>query len=261
MARGDGLRVRLAPIPGVTPSRALASRVYFPALTGDFEFTETAQHTDYRTISGGEFSVPGGGDESARDLRRLDFEVVAPQGRGVYAWLVDGTADFGDVHRALFDVLRSKQPVDFLASLSLTGQSELACDVTIRSVSRVLRHAQSGLRYFSVSVVEWRDASLRRRSTKAPPKGAFAPELPTKHKLAASDTADSLSRRYYGTPDLSVAIIAANGLGKWGRFTPIVDSAKYKVGSKITIPSPEGFISPTGGSPIVITTTGGVVTP
>lgn len=261
MARGDGLRVRLAPIPGVTPSTALPDKMYFPAITGDFEFSETAQHTDYHTIAGGEFSVPAGGGAAARDLRRVDVEVIAPRNRGEYAWLVDGTADFEEVHRKVFDVLRSKQPVDFLASIDLTGRSELACDVTIRSASRILRHAQLGVRYFSISFVEWRDTSLRRRSTKAAPKSAFAPQLPTKHTLVAADTPDSLARRYYGDTFLSGAIIAANGLGRWGRSTPIVQSAKYKAGQKITIPSPEGYVIGADGSPIRITTTGGVVTP
>lgn len=260
MARGDGLRVRLASIEGVTPTTVLVDKLYFPAVTGDFEFTETAQHNDYRTISGGEFSQPAGGDKTARDLRRFDLEVFAPRLRGQFPFLVDSTADYEDVHRQLFDIMRSKRAVDFLASLDLTGRSELACDVTIRSVTRSMRHAQLDTRYFTVSFTEWRDTALRRRSTKAPPQAAFAPQLPTKVKLLSTDTADSLARKYYGAPELAAVIIAANGLGKWGRTTPIAESAKFKVGQLITIPSPADYVVGSTG-PITITTTGGVVTP
>lgn len=260
MARGDGLRVRLAPISGVTPRAALADKVYFPAVTGDFEFTETASHTDYRTVSGGEFSAPAGGPPTSRDLRRFDLTVIAPRAVGMDPWLVDYTATFDQVHRALFDVLRGRQPVDFLASIDLTGQSELACDVTIRSVSRKLTHAQGGYRYFSVSFAEWRDTSLRRRSTTAAPE-TLAAVLPTKHKLVAADTAESLARRYYGHAELSVIILSANNIPKWGRSTALVKSAKLKVGQSITIPSAEGWVIAAGGKPITITTSAGVTTP
>lgn len=253
MARGEGLRVRLAPIEGVTPKAALSTKLYFPAVTGDFEFSEAAAHTDYRTVAAGEFSMPSGGSK-ARDLRRFSIEVIAPLVAGTESWAVDGTANFDEVHRALFDVLRSRQPVDFLSSIDLTGRSELACDVTLRSVSRVLRHAQNGYRYFSVDIAEWRDTSLRRRSTHAAPRGLFAPELPYPHTLTATDTASSLASTYYGDAALATIILSAAGIPRWGRTTPLVKSAKLKVGQKLTIPHAGNYLVSTTGKPITLTT-------
>lgn len=259
MARGDGLRVRLQPIEGVTPRDALARTFYFPAALGDFEFSETASHVDYRTVSGGEFSMAAAGPSTARDLRKLNLEVIAPDVLGRDPWLVDYTETFESVHRTVFDVMRWKQPVDFLASIDLTGRAELAMDVTIRSVSRILKHAQGGYRYFSVELSEWRDTSLRRRGAdKVAP--TLTAQLPTTHKLASGDTAESLARQYYGHPELSVIILSENGIPKFGRSTRLVTSAKLKVGSTVRIPHPGNYVLPLG-KPLTITTTVSVSTP
>ena len=101
-----------------------------------------------------------------------------------------------------------------------TGRAELACDVTLRSVSRVLRHAQNGYRYFSVDVVEWRDTSLRRRSTRAAPKGLFAPELPYPHKLTATDTA-ALSAAITSSSSNSRVMACASSWQKVARLSKL----------------------------------------
>jgi hypothetical protein len=62
--------------------------------------------------------------------------------------------------------------------------------------------------------------------------------LPTKHKLAANDTGNSLSRHYYGSHGGALTILSSNGLKKWPPSTKIVESKRYHAGDTIVIPKP-----------------------
>lgn len=229
----EGLRVTLKRVQGLTPRNVLRQPLVFPAVLGDFEWEEEATHSDYETLSAGEFSAPGPGGRDARRLRQIELEVLAPETAGGYGWLIDDRADFARVHRELMAVLRSRRPVHLRAALRARGPAEFSEPVTIRRVSRILRHAQLGHRYFTVACTEWRDTSVTRRTSD--PDDA---KLPVRIELGASDTAEKLSERFYGRPTGALTILFANGLRRWGKATPIVQSKRFKVGDRFTIPKP-----------------------
>lgn len=224
----DGLRVRLRPLAGVTPQSALVGDFFFAAVIGDFEFEESAAHVDYDTVGAGSFSSPSPGGTGARELRSVTVSVIASN--GAEPWLVDQGTSIADTHDTLSRLLHAKRPVMFTAWLE--GDSpELRMRATIRRVSRVLRHAQLGVRYFDVDFTEWRDNSIGDRQ-------ADPPGLPTKHRLAAADTGRSLSKHYYGHYTGALTILYANGLRRWGPETAIAQSSKFDVGDRVTIPKP-----------------------
>lgn len=224
----DGIRVRLRPLKGLTSPDVLVGDFVFAALTGDFEFEETATHVDYSTIDSGSFSLPSPGGSKAREFRTVSFEVIGSDGGENF--LVNPDASIGDTHGVLTRVMRSRDPVMLRAWLE-GNSAELRMRVTIRRVSRILRHAQLGIRYFDVDISEWRDNSVG-------PAERHRPGLPTKHKLTATDTGRSLSKRYYGHYTGALGILYANGLRRWGPETAIVKSSKFKVGDRVTIPKP-----------------------
>ncbi len=80
------------------------------------------------------------------------------------------------------------------------------------------------------------DPGLRRRSADAGKAGAN--RLPAKHKLDGNDTANTLSKHYYGSAGGALTILWGNGLKKWRPRTKIVKSKRYKIGDTILIPKP-----------------------
>jgi hypothetical protein len=227
--RGEGLRVRLRPVSDVTPREVLAAPFYFPAVLGDFQWEESASHEEYQTVSAGEFSAAAPGTSKARLLRPLSLEVFASA--QPLPFLVDGSADFMEVRKLLIAILRSRKPVNLMASMRLDETPEVHMHVTVRRVSATLRHAQANVRYFDVELMEWRDNAVGTRQASKP-----ASANARKHALKAKDTAESLSRTYYRTYAGAEGILRANGIAKWGKRTPIVDHARFKVDDQIVIP-------------------------
>jgi hypothetical protein len=197
--RGEGLRVRLRRIPGETPKNVLRSALILPAVMRGFSWTEEAQHAEYDTVRAGQFSQPAMGPATARQLRTVD-DVETLTVEWDAPWLVEQGLDPDDVYRDLFAVLRSRRAVELLVTPKFTERSVLRMNVTIR-----------------------RGAG---RST----------TLPTTHKLTADDTLHSLAQHYYHSALAAVDIARANGIGKWGRKTPLVKMHRFKVGSKVKIP-------------------------
>lgn len=228
MARGEGLRVRIASIPGETPKTVLRAPLYFPVLLNGFGWTETFSHTEYDTVRGGEFSQPAMGPATARKLRDTDdMETLTMSWEP--SWLVEAGVEPDDVYDVLFGVGRSRKPVELLVAPKLGERPLLRMPITIRSIAIQMRKGEPDTLYYVVRAKEWRNASAER-------KGAGAPNLPTTHKLTASDSLHSLSTLYYKTATEWKAIAAANAIRGIGQSTKLVTMKRFKVGSKIKIP-------------------------
>jgi hypothetical protein len=227
-----GVRVRLSRIPGHTSRSTLSERIYLPALLNEFALDEDGAHIDYDTIDAGEFSVPQFGEgRSKRKLRSSDLEALtlywpAP-------WLHPSQQDPDEIEAALYRILRSREPVEILVRLHQIGWDDtlVRMKATFRNVRLVVKPGEADAKYWQIPIKEWRARGVDRRG--ASDRGV---KLPTSHRLDGNDTLESLSKRYYGSKEGWRAIAAANGLKKWGRATPLVDSKRYKVGSKVKIP-------------------------
>lgn len=234
LVRGDTLRVRFSRLPGETPKTMLRAPFGLPVILNDFGYEEDAEHAEYRTIRFGEFSQPVGGvGFHGRSLRRLDLETLALDWDA--PWLAHAGYSLEDVQSTLTAILRSKRAFRFGARLySGTGPFELQMNATLRSVRPTRKPGERDTRYYTLSLAEWRDPSVRRRG-----ENPAQTKLPTKHKLTATDTFNSLSKRYYGSYKGADFIRRRNGVGSFGDSTPIVKTRKFKVGDKIIIPSAE----------------------
>lgn len=237
---GEGVVVRLAPIKGVTPASALSSRLWFPAIIGDWDLAETALHNEYDTLSGGHFSQPAMGPASARQLRTTSLNTLTVDFDP--PWFVAFGQDPYAIRERIGEVLRARKPVHLLMYVTPTRgrRPELDAHVTLRQVTRTLRQGEPDTRYLAVDISEWRDPSVGRRGSSpnrhSRKKGV---ELPTTHALSATDSLESLARDFYGSYSHWRRIRDANGISKrFGQKTPIVSlPGKWKVGTKIKIPS------------------------
>lgn len=228
-----GVRIRFSPIRGRTPHAVLAQALYVPALLGEFKLDEEAGHTDYETIADGEFSVPrGGAERDNRMLRVSDLEMLTLYWPA--RWLHPSQQNPDWVERKLYMIHRSRRPVEMLVRLHQLGWDDviLRAAVTFRSLSQIIKKGEADTKYWTLAVKEWRPTGEVRREHVGP--GGKA--LPTTHRIAAGDTLERLSKRYYGSFAGWRAIAQENGLTKWGQKTPLVQHKRFKVGSKIKIP-------------------------
>lgn len=228
--RPEGLRVRLSRVRGLTAKGLLTKPLYLPVVMGPFTVSEEAAHREYETHSAGQFSVPAQGPATARMLRDLgDLETMALDWQA--PWLIEWR-DPQEVKRELNGILRSRTPVELLAILRLGGgPEEVRMLVTLRRNQVELRPGEADTRYWTVSVKEYRRTEAERRTA-----DARKDKLPTRHKLTATDTLESLATKYHHTRSTWRDIANGNGLRSWGARTPIVNSSQFKVGDYIKIP-------------------------
>jgi hypothetical protein len=247
--RGEGLRVRFAKVPGETPKGVLSEALILPAVMRGFSWSEEALHTEYDTVRGGQFSVPGQGPASARRLRTVD-DIDTLTITWDPPWLIERGLDPDEVRSTLYAILRSRRAVELLVTPQFGHPSLLRMNVTVRSVSSAMREGEPDTIYYTLRLAEWRKLTAGRRGE------GRASKLPKTHKLTATDSLYSLAMHYYHTSEAAAAIAFANGIRNWGKKTPLVKTKRYKVGSKITIPKVT-----MKGSAMVVTRTTGVTTP
>jgi hypothetical protein len=235
--RRRGLRLRLSSIEDVTPRDVLRQPLYIPCVLGpDFEVEEAALHTDFDTVSAGQFSSPAGG-KKAPQLKTLSTDILSLTWDAKWLTFPDTTPE--EVRAELNAILRSRQPVELFTFIGPHGNGEeLRMYATLRSLRRILRHGETDTRYYSLEWKQWRSAVIRRKGG-----GGGARRFPVQHKLDEDDTLRSLANRYYGTGELWAFLAAENGIKRWGSEDKLVKMGRYKVGDKIKIPPP-----PQGGS-------------
>lgn len=246
-----GLRIRLKRVRGVTEKGVLPAPLVLPALIGgEFSWTEEASFREYETHRAGQFAIPAGGGRGARmlrdisDLETLTLDWDAP-------WLQEAGISHGEMRRQIMAIHRARTPVELLASVMPEGAEELRCLITIRSITKVLRHGEADTRYWTLSIREHRQAETERRTADAKDD-----KLPTRHRITEDTTFRSLARHYYGSEKNWKAIAKANGMPKWGGRTPIAKSKKFKVRDFVKIPK-----EPKASKPKADPRTGGVEAP
>jgi hypothetical protein len=158
----EGLRCRFARIPGETPKGVLDSSLTLPAVLGNVEVTEEAQHSEYDTVSAGQFSEPAQGGSVARMLRTIELEGLTLEWDA--AWLVKSGQDPDKVRGTLLAILRSKKGVEILLTMpgEPTASPELRMFCTFRSVRRTMRQQENDTRYYNIAIKEWRRKAASR---------------------------------------------------------------------------------------------------
>jgi hypothetical protein len=229
---GPGLRVRFARIPHETPKNVLRHPLYLPVTLGDFTIEEEFEHRDYTTVGAGEFSAPAGGPATARRLRTTDLETLTIDWHKYARWLTNPHITPGRAREEINKIARSKRPFEILATIRILDgyPAEVRMFATIRRVTRTLKPGEKDTRYYTLEIKEWRDNSLTRRKAKEGPRTAT---------LFASTTLYDLARIFYGSASMWREIARANGITNWGPSTPLVQSKRFVIGDKLTIPEIE----------------------
>lgn len=227
----NGLRLRISAIPGRTPKKILRTPLYIPCVLGpDFGPEDSALHSEFDTVSAGQFSSPAGG-EHAPQLKSLSFDALTLTWDA--KWLVYPEVTPAEVREELDAILDSRKPVELFAFLAPHGgRAELRMDATLRSLNRILRHGETDTRYYSLEWKEWRAVSISREGANG------YGNLPTTHELEKDDTLRSIASEYYGAGTMWEFLASSNGISSWGSEDELVKLNRFKAGDKIKVPLP-----------------------
>lgn len=233
-ANQEGFRYRFARIPGVTPKALLPVPFYLPVALNELTVEEDLIHSDYDTVSAGEYSVAGPGGLAVRKLRTADLETLTIDWHRYARWLSNPAATPAQVQAKIIALARGKHPFELLivqgVYFGLGTPEELRMNITIRHLTKVAKPGEADTRYWTLQIKEWRDNGTGRRGI------GSAPHLPTTHLLTEKDTLQSLAKHYYGAYGAWRTIANANGVRNWGPTTELVKLAKFKIGDKVKIP-------------------------
>lgn len=227
-----GLRVRLKRVRDLTPKNVLRHPLYLPCLIGpEFVQVKTAGHTEWETVSAGQFSQ-GWAGKKAPTLDDLSFDSLSLTWDA--DWLTNPETGPLEMKRELDRILASRQPFHMSVFLLPHGVSEARGLYTLRMVERRLPRGEPDTRYYSLQFKEFREASQRRRTNRK------SERLPVRHVVRDGDTLRKLAQRYYGDGSLWDVIASVNGIARWGSEDDLTKIARFKKnGARITIPKIE----------------------
>lgn len=229
----EGLRVRLRRIPGLTSKDVLRRPLHLPCVIGpEFTQVKTKAHSEWQTVSAGEYSQPIGG-KGAPTLDDLSFDSLSLTWDA--EWLTNPETGPVEMKRNLERVQESGDPFHLAVFLHPYGRgAEVRGLYTLRSIERRLPRGEPDTRYYTLQFKEFRRAGQVRRTSRR------AERLPVRHKVQKGDTLRSLANRYYGDGSLWRVIQSVNGIGQWGPEDDLTKIPRFaKKDAKITIPKIE----------------------
>jgi len=224
--RQTHLRIRIRKQQGVTQTGVIARPLLLPVVIGDaFTIDEDSAWQDYQTLEGERSQRPGG--DRYQMLKSFGNETMAMSWSP--SWMTHQGQNPERVRKVLRRILHAHTPVHLKAFLPQETRPEFSGLVTLRSMSRTVRHGEPDTRYYDLEWRQYREGGTRRRKHGRVP-------LPTTHKLRQGETLRGLARRYYGDGSGWRAIGRRNGIGNWGSEDPIHRHRRYHVGDSIKIP-------------------------
>lgn len=247
--RREGLRVKLDPIPGVTPKKLMPRNgFYFQCPPLDEFGTEYAfSHTDYDTPVKGQFSRKGG-----RQLRIATFDTLVVD-QGLFT-IIQRDIHIEDFNERLVKICERGDPFVLTVAHQMPphgydtwGQTlagpELQMEATLRSVKIAEKAGEGDARYLNVSFVEYREPFVaesalgkpKRRNHKSWPKvvllkkdGSAEVKGTNKHigrPPLKPVTLHQLARDMYHEPRLweFIGTFRKNKIRNWGANDSLVD--------------------------------------
>lgn len=266
MARGDGLRVFLEPIPGQSARGILdtAGLLFQCPPLDEFSVDYAHSHTDYETLDN-QHSKKG-----VPQLRTASFSTLVVD-YGLYV-VNDDAPEIEVVTDTLLKLTEAGDPFLLTVahalpprgyanwSLTLAGP-ELQMPATLRTLKVTEKAGEGDARYLDVAFSEYRDPVQSRSALGK--RRAGGRSFPTTARLFADGTCRDeagnaigappqrpvtlyeLARYFYGDSGAAADIQRANGLGSWGRSDALILAPRYKrlggrTPAKIAIPKPRG---------------------
>lgn len=261
----EGLKVVLEPIPGLTRKDLLGRNGFFLQTPPLDEFSRDYghSHTDYETVSTGQFSRKSGG----RNLRTITFDTLVVD---FATWAFYDDSPIEQITAKLIEICESGDPVLLTAAhdlphggygnwdLTLVGP-EVQYPATLRTLRVAERAGEGDARYMNLSFVEYRDPNVDRTGLGGS-KRAGSKNLPTTVTLFMDGHATSaagkavgkppskpvtmalLAKTFYGDPTAWKLIAETNAIRGWGANDALVLYPGYRTmlkkgGSRAPLPS------------------------
>lgn len=256
--RKVGLRVVIEPIPGLSDEGIITRAGYYfqcPPLE-ELSYEVQHSHTDYDTVSAGQFSRRGG-----PQLRTVGFDTLFVD-QGSYTIL-----DEDPVIEEAIDTLQAicasgspflltcaheLPPGGYLTWSETQAGPELQMAATLRTVRVTEKAGEPDARYATVTFVEYRAPIVgRQRLGKRPGRRKFPRKVKLQSDGRAFDedrreigspplaplTLRVLARHFYRDPSMWRQIARANGVTDWGGDHALILHSKYRRdGGTITVP-------------------------
>ncbi len=260
--RGQGLRIQLKKIPGVTRGDAAKVlktpyRFQCPPLE-NFAFTKGFSHSRYTTYDGTEYTTPAG-----RTLTTTTFRTLCVEYGG---YVVEHDFDVPELVGDLERLVSAGYPVNFLATHQYNKEPELEMDAILESVVVTEEAGEMDARYLDLVITEWRQTTTKRRKLRPSGSTRFVLQLekdgsygytyPTDLNIPIPVTLQGIAKAVYGRPSAAQKIAAAQKppLTKWGSTAPLIKHKRYaKKGGRILVPSREeiaGFLLKSENTPL-----------
>lgn len=284
--RGEGLRVQLSRIRGVTKgdaAKVLKTPYRFQCAPLDsFSIPRSRSFNRYTNYRGKEYL-----SRSGEQLQVITFRTIAVEWGN---FVIERYFDVEEIVERLARIHAAGWPFDLLATHRYNRKPELHVRAVLESFTTSEQAGEQDARYIDLNFTEWDDpvVSVRGRGRVGTahtwPKwltldrGGFAwgaegitvPSSVARNLDAKEWTFATLAKYAYGKPSLADHIAAAQtppikirgagapGGSGWGAHSPIMQHKLYRKGGKIKVPPPPPQIKlPTGMG----TSTFGVSTP
>jgi hypothetical protein len=244
-SRGDGLRIRLAKIPGVTKgeaARILEEPYRFQCAPMDsFSIPKQRTFGRFTNYRGSEYLTRGG-----TALQVITFRTIAVEWG---SFVIEQDWDVLGHVQKLQGLVDSGWPFDLLATHQYNREAELHIKAVLESATAVEEAGEQDARYLDLSFIQWRDTVVQRKSLRSStakkwPLSVSVQKdgdvtIPEKGTVTNATFA-GLAKKVYGKASLGSHIAAKQKppIKGFGMHTPIAEHPRFKKGGKLTIPEP-----------------------
>ena len=252
MTRGQGLRIRMRRVPGMTPKGTLKVPYYFQCPPMDeFSVAYGHQHGKYTTIDG-EYSRRGG-----RNLITTSFRTLIVEYGG---FVVEHDYDVGKLVDRLQILCHKGYPFDLLCTHAYNQEPELHMDAVLETVTVVENANELDARYLDLAFCEYRDPVVKRRrikgdrDSKAKGRRPGRKSYPIWFQLKKDGTftakgvkvprgkpltLELMATLCYGKASYAKYIAQANKLSGYGRKDHLIKHPRFKAkGGKLVVHEP-----------------------
>ncbi len=248
--RGEGLRLKLSKIDGVTQGDALKVLkvpYYFQCAPLDsFTIPTTRSFPRYTNYQGTEFLQRGGSTLQTLAFRTL----VVEYGR----YVIERDWNVERLVRNLQRITASGWPIELLATHQYNLDPEVEMNVVLESCVVAENAGEVDARYIDLSFVQWRAPTVTRRGLDGEGSGSTSwPKIVILDKSGKATLQGSKKKGWETATlaEISTGVYGRIGLGKyiassqkppitnWGIHTPLISHPRYKgKGGKLILPRP-----------------------
>lgn len=259
MARGDGLRVQLSAIDGLTGGKTkglLTPQFRFQCPPLD-SFSHDHGHNHIRSTN------YQGRETSRRSKRKLITVPLRTLVVEYASWAVEQRWDVEDMLEAFEVIAEEGYPFRLLATHKYNGRAEVDITAVMDPLTITEQAGEQDARYLDMTFTEKDDVEVSRASNRRSgvvkdypytitlrKDGTYTASSPAFKTKGEPLTLEVVARYAYGAASLAGFVGSSQRppLTDWGTRTAIVRHSRFKNGGKLTVPRPPDVRTDHGGS-------------